>query len=45
MESGFQALPAEYAARLLQAQQRRYQATNQLTAWSEDNLDRAPDLV
>ena len=45
LESGFQALPAEYAAKLLQAQQRRYQATNQLTAWSEDNLDREPWFV
>ena len=45
LESGFQALPAEYAAKLLQVQQRRYQATNQLTAWSEDNLDREPWFV
>ncbi|MCC5633107.1 DUF3131 domain-containing protein [Nostoc sphaeroides CHAB 2801] len=45
LESGFKALPAEYAAKLLQAQQRRYQATNQLTAWSEDNLDREPWFV
>jgi hypothetical protein len=45
LESGFKALPAEYAAKLLQAQQRRYQATNQLTAWSEDNLDKAPWFV
>jgi hypothetical protein len=45
LETGFQALPADYAARLLQAQLRRYQATNQLTAWSEDNLDREPWFV
>lgn len=45
LETGFKALPADYAARLLQAQQRRYQQTNQLTAWSEDNLDRAPWFV
>jgi Protein of unknown function (DUF3131) len=45
LETGFQALPADYAARLLQAQLRRYQATNQLTAWSEDNLDSEPWFV
>jgi Protein of unknown function (DUF3131) len=45
LESGFKALPAEFAARILQVQQRRYWATNQLTAWSEDNLDRAPWFV
>ncbi|HYW19843.1 MAG TPA: DUF3131 domain-containing protein [Nodularia sp. (in: cyanobacteria)] len=45
LESGFKALPPEYAVKLLQAQQRRYQATNQLTAWSEDNLDREPWFV
>lgn len=45
LETGFQALPADYAARLLQVQLRRYQATNQLTAWSEDNLDREPWFV
>jgi hypothetical protein len=42
LESGFKALPVEYAALLLQAQQQRYLATNQLTAWSETNLDQAP---
>jgi hypothetical protein len=45
LESGFKALPADYAATLLQAQQRRYQQTNKLTAWSEDNLDREPWFV
>lgn len=45
LESGFKALPVESAARLLQAQQRRYQATHQLTAWSANNLDRAPWFV
>ncbi|WP_052754464.1 DUF3131 domain-containing protein [Calothrix sp. 336/3] len=45
LETGFQALPADYAARLLQVQLRRYQATNLLTAWSEDNLDREPWFV
>jgi hypothetical protein len=45
LESGFKALPAEFAAHVLQAQQRRYWATKQLTAWSEDNLDKAPWFV
>ncbi|PZO38028.1 MAG: hypothetical protein DCF19_17440 [Pseudanabaena frigida] len=45
LESGFKALPAEFAARVLQVQQRRYWETKQLTAWSEDNLDRAPWFV
>lgn len=45
LESGFKALPVDFAGRVLQAQQRRYQATKQLTAWSEDNLDKAPWFV
>lgn len=45
LESGFKALPINYAARVLQAQQYRYQKTNQLTAWSEDNIDQAPWFV
>lgn len=45
LETGFKALPAEYAGRVLQAQTRRAQATGQFTAWSEDNLDRAPWFV
>jgi hypothetical protein len=45
LESGFKALPAEFASRILQVQQRRYWETKQLTAWSEDNLDRAPWFV
>jgi hypothetical protein len=45
LESGFKALPVEFAGRVLQAQQHRYLATNQLTAWSEDNLDKAPWFV
>jgi hypothetical protein len=45
LESGFKALPVDFAGRLLQAQQRRYQATKQLTAWSEENLDKAPWFV
>ena len=45
LETGFKALPAEYAGRVLQAQTRRAQATGQFTAWSEDNLDREPWFV
>ena len=45
LETGFKALPAEYAGRVLQAQIRRAQATGHFTAWSEDNLDRAPWFV
>ena len=45
LETGFKALPAEYAGRVLQAQTRRAQATGHFTAWSEDNLDRAPWFV
>jgi Protein of unknown function (DUF3131) len=45
IETGFQALPKAYADRLLAAQEARYLATNQLTAATEDNLDRAPYFV
>ena len=45
IETGFQALPKPYADRILAAQQARYQATKQLTAVTEDNLDRAPYFV
>jgi hypothetical protein len=45
LESGFKALPVDFAGRVLQAQQRRYLATKQLTAWSEENLDKAPWFV
>ncbi len=45
IETGFQALPKAYADRLLAAQEARYQATKQLTAVTEDNLDRAPYFV
>ena len=45
IETGFQALPKAYADRILAAQQARYQATKQLTAVTEDNLDRAPYFV
>lgn len=42
LETGFKALPVEYAGRVLQAQIRRANATGHFTAWSEDNLDREP---
>jgi hypothetical protein len=42
LETGFKALSANYAGRVLQAQARRAQATGHFTAWSEDNLDREP---
>ncbi len=45
IETGFQALPKAYADRILAAQQARYQATKQLTAVTEDNLDRSPYFV
>jgi Protein of unknown function (DUF3131) len=45
IETGFQALPKAYADRVLAAQAARYKATNQLTAVTEDNLDRAPYFV
>jgi hypothetical protein len=45
IETGFQALPKTYADRILEAQEARYQATKQLTAVTEDNLDRAPYFV
>lgn len=45
LESGFKALPLDYAGRVLQAQQQRYFATHQLTAWTEDNIDQAPWFV
>ena len=45
IETGFQALPKAYADRILAAQEARYQATKQLTALTEDNLDRAPYFV
>jgi hypothetical protein len=45
LETGFRALPEEYAARILQVQIRRSRATGILTAWSEDNIDRAPWFV
>ncbi len=45
IETGFQSLPKAYADRVLAAQEARYKATNQLTAVTEDNLDRAPYFV
>ncbi len=45
IETGFQALPKAYADRILAAQAARYQATKQLTAVTEDNLDRPPYFV
>lgn len=45
IETGFKALPKAYADRILAAQEARYQNTNQLTAVTEDNLDRAPYFV
>jgi len=45
IETGFKALPKAYADRLLAAQESRYNATNQLTAITEDNLDRPPYFV
>lgn len=45
IETGFQSLPKAYADRILAAQEGRYQATKQLTAVTEDNLDRSPYFV
>ena len=45
IETGFRALPVQFAQRLLQVQQRRYRATGEFSAWSEDNLDRWPWFV
>ncbi|MBD2438402.1 DUF3131 domain-containing protein [Nostoc sp. FACHB-110] len=45
IETGFQALPKAYADRILAAQQARYQATKELTALTEDNLDCPPYFV
>ena len=45
IETGFQALPKAYSDRILKAQEARYQNTKQLTAVTEDNLDRDPRFV
>lgn len=42
IEFGLQGELADYAARVLEVQKRRYDATGQLTAVSEDNIDREP---
>ncbi|MDB9375685.1 DUF3131 domain-containing protein [Nodularia sphaerocarpa] len=42
IETGFQSLPKVFADRILAAQEARYRATKQLTAVTEDNLDRSP---
>ena len=42
IEFGFKGDLADYAARVLEAQKRRYEATGELTAVSEDNIDQAP---
>lgn len=42
IEFGLEGDLADYAARVLQAQEQRYLLTNQLTAVSEDNIDQAP---
>ncbi len=45
IEFGLQGELADYAARVLEAQKRRYEATQQLTAVSEDNLDSPPYFI
>lgn len=45
IETGFKSLPKAYADQILAAQEARYKATQQLTALTEDNLDRAPYFV
>jgi hypothetical protein len=45
IETGFKSLPKAYADRVLAAQEARYQATNHLTAVTEDNLDQPPYFV
>lgn len=45
IETGFEGLPKAYADRILEAQEARYLATDQLTAVTEDNLDREPYFV
>lgn len=42
IEFGLQGELAEYATRVLEVQRRRYEATGELTAVSEDNIDRVP---
>jgi hypothetical protein len=45
IEFGLQGDLADYAARVLEAQKRRYEATGILTAVSEDNIDQAPYFI
>lgn len=45
IENGFRGLPKAYSDRVLAAQEARYNATKQLTAVTEDNLDREPYFV
>ena len=45
IETGFQSLPKAYSDRILAAQEARYKSTKQLTAITEDNLDRDPRFV
>ncbi|NOK70975.1 MAG: DUF3131 domain-containing protein [Chloroflexi bacterium AL-N10] len=42
IEFGFEGEIADYAARVLEVQKRRYEQTGQLTAVSEDNINQAP---
>lgn len=42
IEFGLQGELADYAARVLEVQKRRYEAIGQLTAVTEDNIDREP---
>lgn len=42
IEFGLQGDLADYAARVLEVQKRRYDTTGQLTAVTEDNIDQAP---
>jgi hypothetical protein len=45
IEFGFQGQLADYAARVLEVQRRRYEQTGQLTAVTEDNIDQAPHFL
>ncbi len=45
LETGYRALPIQFAQRLVQVQYRRYRATGEFSAWSEDNLDKWPWFV
>jgi Protein of unknown function (DUF3131) len=45
IETGFQTLPKAYADRILAAQEARYLTTKQLTAFTEDYLDRPPYFI